>query len=256
MKSVKEQGRARLAAWACVPLMALLPLAATAAPAFSLTGSQITGITGLAVAGTIYNVSFVDSQCDRLRSVCASNDPLLGNSPITQATAEASQNALFNFFFRSFRLDPTTTILGCEFAGDCRLVTATQTDISSTAGAVFVDPTVPATTLMQFAHFDIRYNFLGGFTNYDLSTGNATATVTGSSDYNTGVDGRSVYAVWTAVTPGDGGPPAGGGGTTPPGGGTPTPGSVPEPGSLALAGLALGGLAWVRRRTARGPAAA
>ena len=249
MESMKKLGRARLAAWACVPLMGLLPLAATAAPAFSFTGSQITGITGLAVAGTIYNVSFVDSQCDRLRSVCATNDPLLGNSPITQATALASQNALFDLFDRSFRLDPTTSIFGCEFAGDCRLVTATQTNISSTAGGVLGGPSVPATTLMEFAHFDIRYSFIGGFTTYDVSTGNDTATVTNLSDYNTAVDGRSVYALWEAVTPGAGGPPAGGGGT-------PTPGSVPEPGSLALAGLALGGLAWVRRRTARGPAAA
>jgi hypothetical protein len=232
--------RRGLAAAAGFLALGLLPSVANAAPMFVYNGAQLTGITGLTVSGTAYNVSFVEGNCERLRTDCLANDPRMGNSLIDQSTAEASQDALLNAFQTTagFRVD--TVLTGCAFVGNCRLTTAYQTNISSTAGAVVVPPGTVETTLMEFAHFNLGFN--GIFLTYGFSTANTTATLSAAQPYDSALDNRSVYALWEAVTP--------------VGGGTPTPGSVPEPGSLALAGLALGGLAWVRRRTAQGPAAA
>lgn len=87
-----------------------LPQSATAAPILQLNGGILTGALGVDVAGTLYDVQFVDGSCSSLFESCNGADDF---DFTTQASATAAATALLNQVFgNADSFDSTPALTG------------------------------------------------------------------------------------------------------------------------------------------------
>ena len=203
-------------------LACALALAAAAAPAATLTldaAGRLLGARGVDVAGTLYDVSFMDGSCAELYAGCdAPSDFSFGTIDQARAASLALVNQVFNAAAAT-DADPTLT-RGCESAGGVHLGTPYATCWALTPFRFTVDGQVATHVAVN----DIR-DFM------DQAGAADTQFVVGRTQSMAGIVDAARYssfAVWS---------PAGSGG--------PSPASAPA--SLLLAGL---GLALLRATTA------
>src|SRR4051812_4828167 len=114
LRVTRERVMGKVWTVAVIAIALLLPGRAARAAVIVLDGGVLKGATGVDVAGTLYNVQFVDNSCAAIFAGC---DDLSDFDFSTQVNADAAGFALINQVFGggdTYDHDPALTF-GCSF---------------------------------------------------------------------------------------------------------------------------------------------